>query len=222
MSALQRLFRHPRIARHFPARFRTTAEQDLAAELRGWLRDQLDPEGRAFDRAHGVSTTWFDLGNYEPTPPTVIHDVLGALPGDPTRFAFVDLGSGKGRVVLVAAGRPFRRVVGIERGRMLSWRARRNARAYTGPVLTTPEWVCADVRVAPLPDGPLVLFAYNPFGTRVMEAVLARTIDREVVLAAVNPLPQEQLEGLGFALHAAHRHPVDDRRWAIFTRGPRP
>lgn len=193
---------------------------DVVRELRTWIADQLDSESRGFDREHGTATSWFDLGNYEPTPPSVVEAVLDALPAPLERYAFVDLGSGKGRVVLIAAGRPFRRVVGVERRWMLHRRAQRNAAAYTGRVVTAPEWVHGDVRTAPLPDGPLVLFIYNPFGLNVLHAVLERVAGREVVLAAVFPPDHAWLEAQGFtALHVVPND-VEDRRWSLFRRDP--
>jgi hypothetical protein len=36
------------------------------------------------------------------------------------------------------------------------------------------EFVCADASKYTLPDGPLVLFLYNPFGRPVMEVVVDR------------------------------------------------
>ncbi|MEZ4319235.1 MAG: class I SAM-dependent methyltransferase [Myxococcota bacterium] len=216
--SLTRLLRHPRVVRWYPARFRTTAEQDLLPTLWGWLRDQRDPEGLAWDREHGTSTCLFDRGNYEPTPPSVVRRVLDALPGDPERFAFVDLGSGKGRVVLMAAGRPFREVVGIERRRALHRRALRNRRAYRGIVVTEPTWVNADVREAPLPDGPIALFLFNPFHASVLDSVLQRVEGQECVLLTVNPYSEPWFENRGFTELQAVRFGAEDRRWACYQR----
>lgn len=216
MSLFRRIFRHPRVVRRYPARFRTTRSQPLSDVL-GWFTDQVDPESRAFDTRYGVATRWFDLGNYEPTPPSVIEQVLDGLPAPPQHYSFVDLGSGKGRVVLIAAMRPFRRVVGIERRWLLHRRALRNVEHFTGALCTRPELVCADAARAELPSGPLVLFLYNPFGAGVWDAVLERCRGRELQLISVNPPNPDWLAERGLVRVAHVEHPSDDRRWSRFV-----
>src|SRR5207237_3599958 len=49
---------------------------------------------------------------YQPTEPSLFHEMLNALNIDFREFTFIDLGSGKGRVLLMAANYPFRRIVG--------------------------------------------------------------------------------------------------------------
>ncbi|MEZ4320501.1 MAG: class I SAM-dependent methyltransferase [Myxococcota bacterium] len=186
-------------------------------ELWVWLRDQLSPESRAFDREFGTATSWHDFGNYEPSLPSVVGAVLDAIP-DPERCTFVDLGSGKGRVVLLAAGRPFRRVVGVEHRRALHRRAQRNEAAYTGPIVCRPEWVCADARAVELPDGPLVVFLYNPFGIEVLDAVLARIARPDVRIAAVHPPDSAYMAAHGFTVLVHHPADSPDRRWTLFGR----
>src|SRR5438552_13937135 len=48
---------------------------------------------------------------YQPTEPSLFHEMLKALKIDFREFTFIDLGSGKGRVLLMAANYPFRRIV---------------------------------------------------------------------------------------------------------------
>ena len=215
----RRPHRHPRVARHYPARFRTTKQQPFS-ELVTWVRDQLDPESRAFDDQYGTATRWFDLGNYEPTPPAVIEAILDDLMDlPPQAWAFVDLGSGKGRVVLLAGMRPFREVVGIEKRRALHRRAQTNLKRFTGTLVRRPRLVCGDALEAALPDGPMVLFLYNPFGEDVLDAVLRRCSGR-VELVAVNPPNPEWLAERGFVEVRWVEDAADDRRWGRFARSP--
>ena len=51
---------------------------------------------------------------YIGTPTWVLSRALDRLGINPRDFVFVDLGSGKGRVILRAGARPFRRVEGVE------------------------------------------------------------------------------------------------------------
>ncbi|QDT37699.1 class I SAM-dependent methyltransferase [Stratiformator vulcanicus] len=51
---------------------------------------------------------------YNPTTASQFGSILESLPIDYEQFSFVDLGSGKGRVLLMASEFPFREVVGVE------------------------------------------------------------------------------------------------------------
>jgi hypothetical protein len=103
-----------------------------------------------YDWDYRVNTTsgavgWRDrlLGQfhsaYQPTEPAAFHDMLNALqqaPGpDQTvlnfhDFTFIDLGSGKGRTLLMASDYPFRRIVGVELLPSLHQIAQQNLRQY--------------------------------------------------------------------------------------------
>ena len=82
-----------------------------------------------YDWEHRVNTTsaavgWRDrlLGvfhsPYQPTESVLFHEMIGALATQVDlefpRFVFIDLGSGKGRTLLMASDYPFRRIVGVE------------------------------------------------------------------------------------------------------------
>ncbi len=80
----------------------------------------------------------------------------------------VDFGSGKGRVVYIAARHyPLRRVVGVEISPELSAVARRNVERHRH-VLRCPdvELVTADVLHYPIPDDLTVAYFFNPFTGR--------------------------------------------------------
>src|SRR5687768_17287549 len=113
------------------------------------LRRWRDPEddGRRFDVRYGTETCWFDLWNYEPTPPRIVDEVLQALPIEPQALTFVDLGSGKGRVVLLASRYPFRAVVGIEHRAALHAAAERNRQIFerSGERRSPIHLLCGDV-----------------------------------------------------------------------------
>ena len=51
---------------------------------------------------------------YQPTEPAAFHQMMDALGTDFSQFTFIDIGSGKGRVLLMAADYPFSRVIGVE------------------------------------------------------------------------------------------------------------
>ena len=111
--------------------------------------------------------------DYEPTPMRTIRRGLRRLDVTPDDV-FVDVGSGKGRVVLEAARRPFRRVVGVELLPGLHDRAAINARADRRRTRCREiELVRGDALRAGIPDDATVLFLFNPFLGDIAEGFFA-------------------------------------------------
>ena len=155
-------------------------------------RRPYDPaEDHAFDARHGTDTAGSvepdrlgiadDVARgeailYLPSPLRVTNWMLDNVGVDPASRTFVDLGCGKGRVLLVAAQRPFRRVVGIEVSEQLADVAADNAERYTGPPPRRAgiDVVTADVTTVDLPATDLLIHAYHPFGTPILAGVLGR------------------------------------------------
>jgi tRNA G46 methylase TrmB len=128
-----------------------------------------------FDWDHRVDTTsatvgWRDrlLGllhsPYQPTEPGLFQEMLASLQIDFREFAFIDVGSGKGRVLLMAADYPFRRVIGVELLPALHRVAAENIRKYKSDSQECMliEVLCEDAREFVFPRGPLVLYLFNP------------------------------------------------------------
>jgi hypothetical protein len=90
-------------------------------------------------------------------------------------FTFVDLGAGKGRALLLAAPHGFRSIVGVEFARELVQVAQRNIQVAGGSVAERTTILQLDATAYDLPEGPVVLFMYNPFGATTMAAVARRT-----------------------------------------------
>jgi SAM-dependent methyltransferase len=147
---------------------------------------ELDPE------AVGPSLEF--ATHYEPTPVADIDRMLDAVPLAPERATLVDVGAGLGRVVLHAARRPYRQIVGIEISPALVEVAKDNRAAYRG------ELVCRDIRLVradaarfTFPRGDLVVYLYNPFGAAVLAPMLDRLIaDRRRDIALVYHTPVER------------------------------
>lgn len=144
---------------------------------------------RDFDRRYGTDTDGIvrlgalriespnrDLGvRYQPSDPDDFRSLVAALPVDPKDYVFVDLGSGKGRVLLLASEFPFRRVVGVEFAAELNEIAERNLALSS--VHRRCDDVCtvtADAADYALPEEPVVLYLYNPFAPEVLRRHLKR------------------------------------------------
>jgi SAM-dependent methyltransferase len=93
----------------------------------------------------------------------------------PAGSVFVDLGSGKGRALLLASQHPFARVVGLEFSAPLCAIARRNVELFqrrnhsNAPI----EIVETDVTRYRFRADENVLYLYNPFDGHVLDQVLA-------------------------------------------------
>ena len=141
-----------------------------------------------FDRSRGVRTAGNASfrqsgdavgnggGDGEIYVPARVRNGRAALAGVPvravSRYTFVDLGSGKGRMLFVAAERPFRRVVGVEFSRSLHAETERNIRRFRGRKGVAIESVLADAGTFQFPAGDLVIYLFNPFGAETMGRVL--------------------------------------------------
>jgi hypothetical protein len=128
----------------------------------------------AFDRRFGVNTRGYGDLRYEPTPEDVFQEIIARLPLDPRDFVFVDFGSGKGKVLMLAGQYPFRRVVGVELWDDLHRTALENLRRFSESRLCVSDAVsvCENAAEFRLPEDPLVLYFFNPFPETVVSRVL--------------------------------------------------
>jgi hypothetical protein len=159
-----------------------------------WVRHSLTTA--LFDRRLGVDTEGvihpeelgFSDDRYTRYVPTALGSLRRILPPREVDQddVLLDLGSGKGRVVLQAAlNYPFRRVYGVELSEQLHAVAERNLEAGRDRLR------CQDVRLVnanaldfEIPDDVTVVWLYNPFVGEVFEAVVAK------LLASVDRAPR--------------------------------
>ena len=203
---------------------RMAATRQLAVALWEFARDST-PERRRqrygdadYDWEHRVNTTsaavnWRDrlLGvfhsPYQPTEAALFHEMLDALHQRThlnfPDFAFLDMGSGKGRTLLMASDYPFRCIVGVELLPALHQAAQENLGRYRSESQKcfALESICADASEFPFPAEPLVLYLFNPLpeaGLRKMMENLEQSIraqPRAVYVLYHNPLLEHVLGG---------------------------
>lgn len=133
--------------------------------------------------------------SYEASDPGAFRHMIRELPIRYEDYAFVDLGSGKGRTLLLASSWPWRRIIGIESSPILHRTAEGNLRAWArgGHDVRRMQLLHADVAAAELPAGPLVLYLFNPFRERTMACLLLnlkhslQAEPRDVWLVYYNP-----------------------------------
>lgn len=109
------------------------------------------------------------------------------------RTTFVDIGCGKGRVLILASRKPFKRIIGIDYSQNLLNICGRNLK-HLG-LETRCETYLHDAASFPFPEGELMLLLYNPFDSPLFETVLERIreINAPVTLAYLGP-ERESLE----------------------------
>lgn len=112
---------------------------------------------------------------YQPTAPQVFHEILQNLLIDYSEFVFEDLGSGKGRTLLMASDYPFRRIVGVELLPELHRIAQGNIQRYTSvqQKCFEIEAICCDARDFRFPKEPTLLYLFNPFPEEVLDQVIS-------------------------------------------------
>lgn len=135
-------------------------------------------------------------GHYGPTRRRQFLKMLRVLRIDDYQtWTFIDLGSGKGRVLLLAAAFPFQRIIGVEFSDELNATARDNISNYRGNLrCRNIDTVCADAAEWQFPDGKMVVYLYNPFDMQIMARVLdnlessLRAHPRDAYLVYVTPV----------------------------------
>ncbi|MBI5129497.1 MAG: class I SAM-dependent methyltransferase [Rhodopseudomonas palustris] len=105
---------------------------------------------------------------YQASDPRVLADSLKYIGLDPRGHRFVDLGCGKGRMLIVAAELGFSSCVGVEFADELARAARRNV-AASG--FRTISIVHGDAGNYAFRDEPFVLYLFNPFSAPIMQRV---------------------------------------------------
>ncbi|MGF1596569.1 MAG: hypothetical protein ACFCVK_06495 [Acidimicrobiales bacterium] len=188
----------------------------LRFTFRLYAANVLRPDPHSYDadldRRLGVDTTgawdyptdarpWAEAEGYEATRVDVARYAFGLLSIDIDTAELWDLGSGKGRITVLAAEHGFKRSVGVECNEELHRVATANveaARAVLPPV--DIELLSCSATEVTWPDQPLVVFMFNPFGGHVFDQVVAslearaRRGRRSLHVIYVNPRERERLD----------------------------
>jgi SAM-dependent methyltransferase len=138
---------------------------------------------------------------YQPTEPALFKEMMASLTIDFQDFTFIDIGSGKGRVLLMAADYPFRRILGIELLPALHRVAQENLSVYKSDSQQcfALETACGDAREFVFPAEPIMLYLFNPLPETALIEVMANLdhslnqLPRVVYLLYHNPLLEHVL-----------------------------
>jgi SAM-dependent methyltransferase len=191
----------------YRARFALVVCVGKGSELVAWIIDSLlgvDTGGfleartlrLASPDAHGFAPSpWFTLCRILPRSEVADEDV------------FLDIGAGKGRMVLSAAlWYPFRRVIGIELSPDLAGSARRNLDRVAPRLRRRDvEIVEGDASVIPIADDVTIIYAYDPFEGQLFTQLIVQMLasldrrPRRLRLIYRTPLRETELLGTGRA-----------------------
>ncbi len=148
-----------------------------------------------FDQATGLDTSGFIPGNqlnsgqpndtyvgsYYGTAPSLAQAMLDRWLETPDRlfvenYTFIDFGSGKGRVVLIASKLPFRKCIGVELNPDLHAIAVDNFARWqqSGNARSPLEAICQDALTFEFPPGPCLIYLFNPFPPHVIPQLIDR------------------------------------------------
>lgn len=185
-SMLSRIARAYR--RHGPGGFAALCLYNLKLLWTGEFRAEEHVYDDTFDRTYGVNTLGrVDVDEIEAPeelkagtvryeaiePHQFDHLIARAEMRDPGRYSFIDIGSGKGRALILAGLAGFGRVVGVEYGLNLHRDAVANVERLRARGLELPiELVNGDATLYRFPAEATVCLLNNPFGEPLLERFL--------------------------------------------------
>jgi hypothetical protein len=159
----------------------------------GRSKNKVINQGFEFDLKYGLDTensylpnlkevagrNWIYGLKYEACNPFKVNEILKVIEIPYDQFTFIDLGSGKGRALIVASNFPFKAIIGVEYSEQLIEIAKRNFSLYpeSNIICRNVSFVCADVADFNIPEGPIVIFLFNPFGAKVMRKVAENIVN---------------------------------------------
>jgi hypothetical protein len=176
---------------------RDTAELAVQASTAG-THPPRELDIQSENRKHAVE--------YVASPNRLFWFSVGGLPIDFRRFVFVDIGSGKGRMVFLATKLPFRRIEGVEFARNLHAAASRTLETLARS-LPDPHRIMLhhkDAADYEIPSEPCVFYLFNPFERAVLDQFLLnversrRARPREIYIVYANPVHRSAFDGTSF------------------------
>ncbi|MDE5452803.1 hypothetical protein GWE18_07960 [Bradyrhizobium sp. CSA112] len=198
-----------------------------------WYRVRRARSESKFDREFGTDTEtvvplwkleidsqYRDEGTrYQTIDPDAVRIAIENLPIEFEDFVYIDLGSGKGRTLLIASEYPFKQTVGVEFSLELHTIATGNIDRYSKRKCKNVSSLHLDAASFDFPPDNMVIYMYHPFGESVFRRVLENLEvsldhrDREVYVIYFNPVLANLLDDSAFlerielpALAAIYKH----------------
>lgn len=136
---------------------------------------------------------------YETSDPRELESCVKCIPEDPRNLSFIDVGCGKGRMLIAARELGFRKLIGVEFAADLAHIARLNLARLGASDAVIVHMDASDFCFPH--EGQFVVYLFNPFAAEVMRRVLenlSRVIPRRVFIIYNNARCAELLDASGF------------------------
>lgn len=181
-----------------------------------WLRVYIDSR---FDKKYGTNTSGIteldelEIGSsnrkhgelYEPTPLRTFSRIIKYLPISREHYAFIDYGSGKGRVLIAASELGLGYVIGVEFARELYLTSVDNIQKYKTKVSpnATIDVHHGDAVDLEIPEKPCIFYLFNPFQAPLVRKILDNikqsyeSCPRPIYVIYYNPIHNELFKNDG-------------------------
>ncbi len=218
------------------AGLRAVLKERSSREVLAVLSNRLSDEFQ--ERRLGIRTRGFlsgsqlghvtsEFGAYLAAPYAALWWGLDLLSASQEGHAFLDIGSGMGRVVVVAGTRRFRRVIGVEISPGLAERARANIALARKRLHSPVEVLVADACEYAVPEDITVVHLFNPFGGTILTRVIAnlraslRRQPRRLSIIYGNPKEFERMRlGEGWATRRTSKEFYPGIEYALYDCAP--
>jgi hypothetical protein len=178
----------------------------ISQEIRGEKKYHLDTSGIVSLEDLSLTLPTAEYGQpYQGANYYLLEKVFDYLKNEQANDSIVDYGSGKGRVMVVAAYYGFKRIIGIDFSSRLCEAAKQS---ILNPQQQFPDAtfkiIHADATTYDIEKDDNVMFFFNPFDEVVMEQIIInirqslRNYPRKIYVAYINPVHKELFEHNGF------------------------
>ncbi|WP_167561288.1 class I SAM-dependent methyltransferase [Bradyrhizobium sp. AS23.2] len=190
-------------------------------QLAAWRKQKMEADAE-FDRRFGTDTGGVqNLADEEgivgenakhglahiATDPAQFRQIMDTLDLPLSEFAFIDLGCGKGRALVLAAQYPFRSIIGVDFVPSFVEAARNNVSVAAAQGLRRDiQVVVGDATQFILPSGAALVYLYNPFDSHIVRKVALHvrasyeSDRRPVIIVYSNPIHMLEFTSCGWQL----------------------
>jgi hypothetical protein len=133
---------------------------------------------------------------YQPSSESIFRNALQHIQITFSDYVSIDIGSGKGFVLPLAAEYPFKGIIGIEFSETLYAMALENIRTVKNSPI---RCLCSDPTDIVLPSEPTVIYLFNPFQGKLMDRMIAnikkslQQNPRDLWIVYVNPWEDREI-----------------------------
>ena len=177
----------------------------IKQEIKGEKKYSINTTGA--DELHKLEKLGIDISHatiYMPVSYTLLEEIFEQLPAT-IHNHFLDIGSGKGRALCVAAHQGFKQVTGLDFSKDLCEAAKGNLTKTKQQIATFNfKVINNDAFYFEIPDDVDCIFFFNPFDEIIMSAVVnnistsLQNNSRKINIIYVNPLHKELFLKAGF------------------------